>query len=279
MSTSKPLSRATATRVTWSARAAAGVLAIGAGAIIAFGVPTGGVPADTVQVPPPGPTDLPDLGADPLIPQISHVDFEGIVERISQVDNAPKRPEEPKDPKGPDDPIKTGADPSISDRVAYLGHIRVGDNLLALLRVDEAQRTAGAGRVITGSNANGQAALTVMRVQEHRVLVRGDGEGVWIDRANGGAAAPSTIVIDTPPPAAGRPRVPSADDRIARIREREGDRANGSVLEPDALKRRLDSIERLYEQNRIDEDRYNTMRQRAIEQIERAQDRREQDND
>ncbi len=282
MSTRPPVNRTTATRLTRAAQGAALVLALGAGAIFALDISTDrGAPADGQPAVPPVVVSLPEQESEPLIPDVRAVDFAGLVERISQVDNAPDLPEPEVGPEpGGEEPPQQqgGGDPSISDRVAYLGNIRVGDALLALLRVDGTQRTARPGSVIPGSTGDGRSALELVRVRTNDVSVRAAGSSdssTMIRRASVSVAAPSETAIAAPAPRTAL----AQDERVARAREREGARGNGAALEPDPLKRRLESIQRLYDQGRIDEERYNTMIQRAEEQLKRAQEARGQQDD
>ncbi|MEQ8770157.1 MAG: hypothetical protein RIB60_06575 [Phycisphaerales bacterium] len=280
MSTRPPVNRATATKLTRAAQGAALLLAIGAGAIFALDISVADRGAATATgATPPIEVEIPEQSSEPLIPDIRDVDFTALVERISQVDNAPEPPE----PEGPEvvetEPTaqaEAAGDPTISDRVSYLGHIRVGDAMLALLRVDGVQRTARPGAIIPGSSGDGKSALELVRVRDGDVSVRAAGSSdssTTIERAAGGGAAPSTNTIAARP--AARAPIPGQEERAARALERAG--VAGAVLERDPLKRRLDSIQRLYDQGRIDEERYETMKRRAEEQLERAQEARQQD--
>ncbi len=281
MSARGQVNRATATKLTRAAQGAALVLGVGAvGAVFAF-KPAGAGPAVPEDAPI-GPVTvvLPERDTEPLIPDIGYLDIDGLVERISQIDNAPERPE-PEEEQGPavaqEPATPDQSDPTITDRVTYLGHISVGDSMMALLRVDGKQRTARPGGIIPGSVGDGKQALELESVRPGSVFVRpagSSGASTRVARSAGSAAPPSETTIAAAPRPTPTTPIAVQQDRAARAAERMGDRANGAALEPDPLKRRLDSIQRLYDQGRIDEERYKTMMQRAEEQLQRAQEAR-----
>lgn len=273
MSARPSVSPTTARRLTLAAQGAS-VLLLGAGVVVvARGVPEPRVETPALITPTGG---QPSSGRDPaaLLPNTGTIDWEGITERLSLIDNAPRPAPDAgstPDPVETEEPQVTGDERSIAKRVRYLGHIEVGRDLIALLSVDSVQRTCAAGAAVRGSDASGLPSLRVEEIEPSRVRVSDGRASTWVDRTDGGGVPLTTIAAPPPPPSVATSGT-TINGRDARSQEERAARAWDQVDRQgnnDPLRRRLESIDRLYEQGRLDQERYESLRTRALEQMDR----------
>lgn len=274
------VSRSTAKKLTLAGQAAAALLALGTGAIFAIGLPESApVETKTPDAPPPEVT-LPDDGPTIVIsPDTTKIDFTGITERMGLFGNAPQQTVAVVPEPGPhvDDPghgsTTTGGSIALTDRVKYLGQIQLGSRRAAMLRVDEQQRITSEGGAVRGSDADGRTFVHVEQVEADRVLVSSDGEKAWIEREAGKGGVPVTTVGADAAPAVQRPqalvKTPLPGGTTAPRPGRVAISADVPQDAREALDRRLDAIDKLVEQGRIDADRAQVLRARAYDQLPR----------
>jgi hypothetical protein len=241
--------------------AAVGVAALGTPATVAPPAPAA-AGGSAAPLPAPTPLVLPPADADTL----------GIAERFAQLGNAPQievAQEPPAEEPGIDEPPPEVAPPSrIADRVRYLGPVAIGQTMLAMVRVDEAQRVVRPGAVLIADDDPGET-ITLRAVREGEIVVgtdrreetigRGQRLGTSMTLAGGGSELPK------PPPFAGqangvlrtdliqprsvieRPADLSTvvDERRAREEQRLVELLQGGTLTPEQSERIQSRLERL----------------------------------
>lgn len=261
-----PVTRSTARKLTLVGQALAALLALGTVAIFALGLPEA-APVAEPDEPGPGaaPIDVPEPdAARDLFPDNAAVDFGAITDRISLVENAPRTdtPQTPVTPEGPGGEGPGESSPAgsltLSDRVKFLGVVTLGSRRAAMLRVDEQQRITSEGGAVRGSDGSGRSFVHVVRVEDDRVLVRADDREVWIDRGEAEGKPAVTLVGPDAAPIAARPAATAGRPAVP------GDVPDQAK---EALQRRLEAIDKLVEQGRIDEDRAQVLRDRALDQL------------
>lgn len=261
-----PVTRSTARKLTLVGQALAALLTLGTVAIFALGLPEPAPIAEPAAPEPgAGSIDLPEPdAAQDLFPDNAAVDFQAITARISLVENAPRTdaPETPANTEGTDGEGPEGEIPAgsltLQDRVKFLGVVTLGSRRAAMLRVDDQQRITSEGGAVRGSGVSGRSFVHVVRVEDDRVLVRAEDREVWIDRGDSSGKPAVTVVgadaapvAARPASAAGRPSLPGDVPDQAK----------------EALQRRLEAIDKLVEQGRIDQDRAQVLRDRALDQL------------
>ncbi|MEZ6317277.1 MAG: hypothetical protein R3B49_00795 [Phycisphaerales bacterium] len=273
------MSRSTAKKLTLAGQAAAALLALGTGAIFAIGLPESApVETKTPDAPPPEVT-LPDAGPTiEISPDTTKIDFTGISERMGLFGNAPQQTVAVVPEPGPhvDDPdhgsTSAGGSIALTDRVKYLGQIQLGSRRAAMLRVDDQQRITSEGGAVRGSDADGRTFVHVEQVEADRVLVSSDGERVWIDREASKGGVPVTTVGADAAPVVQRPQALVKTVLPGGNTPRPGRVAISADVPQEAreaLDRRLDAIDKLVEQGRIDADRAQVLRARAYDSLPR----------
>lgn len=235
--------RSQAKRITLGAQVASVLLAGGAVAVAALGLPIGDRPEFTAvevsQPEPsqPGATQAPDSN----VPDTRRVDFTGIVERLGMVGNAPTTEQPPVSNPGGGEGSPTPGPQPIGDELRYLGMIEIGARRSAMLVIDGKQRIVRQGE--SASDASG-GAVRVQSVQPGFVVLNRDGARQRLEKAERQATGVTTI------------------ERTAESARRENERQRASAVESadgedrenpraDFERRRREAIDRALEEGRI----------------------------
>ncbi|QOI99622.1 MAG: hypothetical protein HRU70_03675 [Phycisphaeraceae bacterium] len=180
------MSRAKATMLTRGAQASL-LIAAGASAfLLTRAEPVIDTPSVAVI---PGPSKgggTPTEPAKPVGPREASIDARAVGSRLGSIANVPRPPEPPPPTEAPTDPAEEPEPESASDEaITYVGPVRLGAKMSAIISVGGKQRLGMPGRGISYTVEERTESATLVSVSEDHIVVSQNGKERRIAKAAG----------------------------------------------------------------------------------------------